>query len=104
MKGFRNVGRYDTKRTMTDTLIYKSLPYGKWITADKCEYLFNRDYEPIAGWDNQASIAIPVLPTTWVPYIVDTEFYYGEDDDYPTNSVKTMRKCMNVLADWYKKI
>lgn len=104
MKGLRNVGRYDTKKTMTDTLIYKSLPYGKWTTADECEYLFNRDYEPILGWDNKTSAAIPVLPTTWIRDIVNAEHYYGEDVDYPTESVKTMRKCMNILADWNKKI
>jgi hypothetical protein len=101
MKGFSYVGTYDTRRTMTDTLIYKTLPYGKWTTKNGEEYLFNREYEPIAGWDNNTNTPIPVLPTTWIHDIVQTEGYYGGDNgEYPTYCVKTFNKCMNILADW----
>jgi len=39
MKGFTHQSKSDTKKTLTDNLVLKSLPYGKWITENDEEYV-----------------------------------------------------------------
>lgn len=102
MKGFRNSKHYGTKKQLIDELIYKTLPYGKWTTKDNKEYLFNRDYEPIQGWDLENNTLIIVSSFNWIQEIVKEEFYYN-GDCYPTRNEKTLRKCWDILADWNKR-
>lgn len=103
MKGFINHEYYDTKKTLVDTLILKGLPYGMWTTKDNKEYLFNRDYEPILGWDLELCREIPVAPFMWIESIVKQEYFYGKHIEYPTKDVKTLRKCWDILAEWSKR-
>lgn len=106
MKGFKHQSNLDTIDALKDSLILKSLPYGKWITEENKEYLFNRDYEPILGWDLTSNIPVPVTPNCCIRGIIEekTELYYGGGVDYPTRDVKTLRKCWDILADWSKRL
>ena len=102
MKGIKHQSNFDTVRILKDNLIFKSLPYGKWTTLDNKEFLFNRDYEPIAGWDINRNVPIPTMPKMWIDNIdsEQTIMYYGGLIEYPTTSELTLRKCWDVLADW----
>lgn len=106
LKGFKHQTNYDTKKSLTDNLILKSLPYGKWTTKNNEEYLFNRDFEPIAGWNLILNVSIPVTADTWINDIIEekTEFYYVGVREYPTKSEKTLRKCWDILADWSERM
>lgn len=98
MKGFRHQTDMQTVKNLKDDLLSKVLPYGKWTTTNNEEYLFNRDYEPIAGWNLETNKAIPILPSMWVGEIIEeqTVYYYGGGIILPT----TLRKCWDILADW----
>lgn len=105
MKGIKHQNNYETVQALNDNLIFKTLPYGKWVTFDNKEFLFNRDYEPIAGWDLVNEELIPTFPNMWIHNINPKEnvMYYGDFTEYPTKSEDTFRKCWDVLADWSER-
>lgn len=100
MKGYRHQTNYDTKKNLIDNLILKSLPYGKWTTKDNEEFLFNRDYEPIIGWDLTLNKPIPVSPGMWIGGNGRKEEFYYSGENYPYRDENTLRKCWDILADW----
>ena len=104
MKGYRKVDKHHNRKMITDNIINKHLPYGKWTTADHKEYLFNRDYEPIMGWDLETDSPIAVNHNLWVKDIVNAEWYYGNEIADPTDSVAVMRKLWNILAEWGNRL
>lgn len=105
MKGIKHQSDYNTVQELTDNVILKTLPYGKWITSDNKEFLFNRDYEPIAGWDVVNEVPILTLPSMWIHKINSNEtvMYYGGYIEYPTQDEETFRKCWDILADWSER-
>jgi hypothetical protein len=54
----------------------RELPYGRWVTADGTEYLFNRRYRPIwergPGWP----WAHRADPMTWVDWVDQAWFFF----------------------------
>src|SRR5687767_2848106 len=104
MKGYKFQTRSDDKKGLVDTLILKSLPYGKWTTKNGEEYLFNRDYEPILGYDLKTSKPIPVTPKTWVKEIAHDETLYFYKGIYPTSDTRILRSCWDVLAYWHIRL
>lgn len=103
MKGYLHIEDFYNKKHLTDILILKALPYGKWTTKYNQEFLFNRDYEPIAGYDLINDLPIPVFPEMWI-HDIDfdkTSFFYKSL--YPTSKTEVMRDCIKVLADWSKR-
>lgn len=105
MKGFEYQSELNTQKNLTNILLLKSLPYGRWITKNHEEYLFNRDYEPILGWDLKLNAPIRTTPNMWIYEIIEeeTKLYYGNGIDYPIHDIKTLRKCWDILADWSKR-
>lgn len=103
MKGFKKQAFYDNKNHLVDTLTLKSLPYGMWTTENNEEFIFNRDYEPIQGWNMKTKEAIPVHCNMWIEGILKQEYYY---DQYncPINNIHTFRECWDVLASWSDRI
>jgi hypothetical protein len=102
MKGFRHQTHFNRKIDLVNSLLSKSLPYGKWTTSKQEEYLFNRDYEPIMGWNLILKKPIPVYPRMWIYEIKDAELYYDGRSN-PIKDEKTLRKCWDILADWSKR-
>jgi|SRR5690625_440970 len=100
MKGYNYQTNHDNKQSLVDKLVLKSLPYGKWTTKDNKEFLFNRDYEPILGWDLTSNTSIPVTPMMWVDDQETKQEYFYDDGNPPTKNIKTLRKCWDILAYW----
>jgi len=58
-------------------LIRKTYPYGKWVTGDGTQVLFNRAYNPI--WKKDLNGTITAITEYWfVPNIVSSEYYYDD--------------------------
>lgn len=99
MKGFKHITKNDSKKELVERLIFKSLPYGMWTTESDELFLFNRDYEPIKGWNIKSKEVIPVYHSMWIRGIVKQEYYYNQDN-CPIKNINTFRNCWDILADW----
>lgn len=76
---------------MTKDYIRAVFPYGKWVTEDGTEILFNRNYQPI--WMKRSSGEVTKAdPNWWVPNILTQEWYYDETCPPYGDGRKTMTK------------
>ena len=105
MKGFRKTSVLSGLQEMRDTVILKTLPYGMWKTERGIDILFNRDYEPTRAWDSVNNVQVPAYITMWVEDIIPEEtIMYYQGVPYPTKSKDTMRKCIDILAEWDARV
>jgi hypothetical protein len=58
------------------------LPYGRWLTGDGREILFNRRYKPLwerrSGGAERATVPTPADRGEWVPGIVYQTWFYND--------------------------
>jgi hypothetical protein len=98
--------------------IRRSLPYGKWTTANGTEVLFNREYQPFVK--RKDGTVTYIDRNTWIKDIVKTEMYY-DDSNAPAGfiaskfgfqtmsardrkaSKRSLLICLTVLRDFTPK-
>lgn len=76
-------------------------PYGRWVTEDGTEVLFNRDYHPIWRKDKTGLVGL-ARKDWWVPGIIKAEYYYNDNDPPhgPSNLKRTkeaQKRCLDAL-------
>ena len=79
------------------------VPYGRWITNDGREVLFNRSYWPILE-RRPGAPAKAARPSEWVEDIVQSEYFF-DDWSAPWRSNNSacrssLAACNKVLAEW----
>lgn len=82
-------------------LFRQHLPYGKWITSNKREILFNRDYTPL--WERTNAdgryLVSQANSSEKVTGIVDETWYY-DDGSTPWDDKNVLQICINALTDF----